>query len=137
MGVVVQFRLRGSSPELDSPSSPTCQPSTLAQRGDGPSLDPGAFGVFLDRARRKRNACLQLRGMGSGDESSGRTAVRNRGQMGEERVGSIPVTPMLKKPRVGSTPTAPTKWHSSQLLTPIRPGAASRTRVPAQPTETP
>ena len=44
----------------------------------------------------------------SGDESSGRTAVRNRGQMGEEREVPVAGTPMLKKSRVGSTPTAPT-----------------------------
>ena len=132
MGVVVQF-----NPKAIPAVPPSSQPSTFDQRGDGPSFGPGAFGVFLDRARRKRNACLQLRGLGSGDESSGRTAVRNRGQMGEEREALAVGTPMLKKSRLGSTPKAPTKWLSSQPLTPIRPGAASRTSVPAQPTETP
>ena len=56
MGIVVQFR-----PKAIPAAPPSCKPSTNAQRGDGPSFDPGAFGVFLDRARRKRNACLQLR----------------------------------------------------------------------------
>jgi hypothetical protein len=44
----------------------------------------------------------------SGDESSGRTAVRDRGQTGEEREVLVAGTPMLEKSRVGSTPTAPT-----------------------------
>jgi len=132
MGVVVQFKPKAIPAVL-----PPVKPSTFVQRGDGPSFDPGAFGVFLDRARRKRNACLQLRSLGSGDESSGRTAVRDRGQMGEEREVPVAGTPMLKKSRSGSTPEAPTKWHSSQPLTPTCPGAASRTSVPAQPTETP
>jgi hypothetical protein len=87
MGVVVQFK-----PKNAIPAAPlSCQSTTIHEKGGGPSFDPGAFGVFLDRARRKRNACLQLR----------------------------------------------STRLSSQPLTPICPGAASRTSVPAQPTETP
>ena len=86
MGIVVQFK-----PKAIPAAPPSRQPSTFDQRGDGPSFDPGAFGVFLDRVRRKRNACLQLR----------------------------------------------STRLSSQPLTPTCPGAASRTSVPAQPTETP
>ena len=87
MGSVVQFKRKAI------PTAPlSAKPSTIYEKGGGPPFfDPGAFGVFLDRARRKRNACLQLRG----------TRL------------------------------------SSQPLTPTCPGAASRTRVPAQPTETP
>ena len=52
MGIVVQFK-----PKQPIPAVPlSIQPTTFDQRGDGPSFDPGAFGVFLDRARRKRNA---------------------------------------------------------------------------------
>jgi hypothetical protein len=133
MGNVVQF-----IPKQTIPTAPLLyQSTTIYEKGGGPSFDPGAFSVFLDRARRKRNACLQLRSLGSGDESSGRTAVSYRGQMGEEREVPVAGTPMLKKSRSGSTPEAPTKCLSSQPLTPIRPGAASRISVPAQPTETP
>ena len=51
----------------------------------------------------------------SGDESSGRTAVRDRGQMGEEREVLVAGTPMLKKPRLGSTPKAPTSEEKQAM----------------------
>jgi len=57
MGVVVQFKPKAIPAVL-----PPVKPSTFVQRGDGPSFDPGALRAFLDRARRKRNACLQTVG---------------------------------------------------------------------------
>lgn len=56
MGIVVQFK-----PKQIPAVLPSCKPSTNAQRGDGPALDSGALGAFLDRCAKKRNALSRFR----------------------------------------------------------------------------